>query len=70
MDRDEMQKIVPDVKFLDFLQDLSQRYLQDREKDGGTKGTILHDPIKLIRMYSKSNAFHSNPDLDLSEQTN
>lgn len=57
MDRDEMRKVVPDDKFLEFLQDLCERYLQDKDKDQGGVTNILHDPIKLIRMYSKYNHF-------------
>ncbi|CAL8102678.1 unnamed protein product [Orchesella dallaii] len=94
MDKDEMKKVVPDVRFLEFLQDLSEKYLQEKDKYGGettlaassSSGgssssmasagtgagdngaskqpngtTILHDPIKLIRMYSKSKHFkHSH----------
>lgn len=102
MDKEEMKKIVPDVRFLEFLQDLSEKYLQEKDKyggggegdtgetmlassssSGGSTGsnssmasagvdsgaggksangtTILHDPIKLIRMYSKSKHFlHNN----------
>lgn len=91
MDTEEMQKIVSDVKFLEFLQDLSERYLQDKKesksiassgynsntstdssaasnngcyaasKAAAPAGTVLHDPIKLIRMYSKSNHYAYNP---------
>ncbi|CAG7819867.1 unnamed protein product, partial [Allacma fusca] len=85
MDTEHMQKVVPDLKFLDFLQDLSERYLQDKGHDtkkssssgynsnsstdssssGGldpsVNPSVLHDPIKLIRMYSKTNHYVYSP---------
>lgn len=107
MDKEEMKKIVPDVRFLEFLQDLSDKYLQEKDKHGGVVGgvgetmlassssgstgsnssmasngdrdagvgakppngtTILHDPIKLIRMYSKSKHFIHNHNYDPPSQ--
>lgn len=113
MDKDEMKKVVPDVRFLEFLQDLSEKYLQEKDKYGGGNGggvaetmlasssssggstgsnssmastvdngmggksangpTILHDPIKLIRMYSKSKHFqhsHYDPPSQQSQRAN
>ena len=62
-----MKKIVPDDKFLEFLQDLSERYLQDKDKgDGSAAVNLLNDPIKLIRMYSKANHYHNNTSSDQS----
>jgi hypothetical protein len=66
MDRDEMRKVVPDDKFLEFLQDLCERYLQDKDKEKGGVTHILNDPIKLIRMYSKYNHNFLNNALDQS----
>lgn len=109
-----MKKVVPDVRFLEFLQDLSEKYLQEKDKygvagsgggiaetmlassssSGGSTGsnssmasngdngvggksangpTILHDPIKLIRMYSKSKHFqhsHYDPPSQQSQRAN
>ncbi len=63
MDRNEMKKIVPDEKFVEFLQDLSQRYLQDKDK-GGDGANLLNDPIRLIRMYTKANQYQNYTNQD------